>query len=315
MRGLTEDQKNAAILLSDTMSWRKIAKHLKVPKSTVSDFLRKVKNEPTEDSNRGAKILFLDVENQGTVAMTHSRFKAFISPKSVISEPYLLSYAGNWAHESEDDVFCSGLQDMPTWADGDYRNDILLVEELWELLDQCDILICHNTGFDEGVINSRFAYYGMSPPSPYKVVCTLKSLKKYFKLPANSLDAATRYFNLERKLDNSGIDLWLRCYYGDVEAFETMCEYNRGDIPTLRQLYYKILPFIKNHPNLALYSNEKGLCGQCGKGKMELVEGKKAYTNVSKFSTYRCDNCGAVKRSRKNERSKDEMSNTLMNIY
>ena len=302
-------------------SSRKIAKKVfgrASAKSTVNDILKRVGTPANKDvgekSHTGAKLLFLDVENQGTVALTHGRFKTNISPKGVISEPYLLSYAGNWAHESEEDVFCRGLQDFSIFEEGDFRNDILLVEELWELLDECDILIAHNSGFDEGVINSRFAYHGMVPPSPYKVVCTLKSLKKYFKLPANSLDASTRFFGLERKLDNAGIELWLRCYYGEEDAFEEMCEYNRGDIPTLRQLYYKILPFIKNHPNLSLYDDKKGLCGQCGIGKMELLEGKTFPTNLSKFDTYRCDHCGAIKRSRKNVRTKDEMESTLMNI-
>lgn len=300
------------------LSSRKIAQIVfgrKSCKSTVNDILARQREQSCVETGDGPKILFIDVENQGTVALTHGRFKTNISPKGVISEPYLLTYAANWAHDPEDKIVCRGLDDMPNWHDGDYRNDVFLVEELWELLDDADVVIAHNTAFDEGVINSRFAYHGMVPPSPYKVVCTLKSLKKYFKLPANSLDAATRFFNLERKLDNAGIDLWLRCYKGQETAFGELKAYNRGDIPTLRQLYYRILPFIKNHPNMALYYNDDEIrCNTCGIGEMCLVDDKYAYTNISRFDVYRCNSCGAVKRSRKNIRTKEQMGKTLMNI-
>lgn len=302
-------------LSSQGLSSRKIAKKVfgkDTSKSTVNDILKREREAEADTSF--PKILFIDVENQGSLNISFPRFKAFISPQAVLKEPYLLTYACNWAHEGEQDIECVGLDDLPAFEE-DSSNDIMLVERLWELLDEADIIVAHNAGFDEGVINARFAYYGFPPPSPYKVVCTLKALKKHFKLPANSLDASTKYFELERKLSNEGIGLWVDCYLGKEEAFEEMKEYNRGDIPTLRQLYFKILPFIKNHPNLGLYYNDDKLrCNNCGSESMVEEVDKKAYTNLSSFSVYRCSNCGSVKRDRKNTRSKDQMSNTLMNI-
>jgi len=308
---MTPEQRTAAEVLSDTMSWRKISKHLGVPKSTVSDYLRKVQKKNAEGDF--PKILFIDVEVQGSLNISFPRFKAFISPSAVLKEPYLLTFASNWAHEPEEKVLVKGLDDYSAFEDN-CQNDILLVEELWELLDQADVVIAHNNSFDRGQINSRFAYYGIDPPSDYKTICTLKALKQYFKLPANSLDAATKYFELERKLSHEGISLWVDCFKGDVEAFKKLKEYNHGDIPTLRQLYYKVLPFIKNHPNLAVYyGDDKVRCNNCGGVDMKLTSDY-AYTNLSKFHTYRCGGCGATKRTRKNLRGKGEMDSTLMNI-
>ena len=312
---MTPEQQNAAVLLMNTMSWRKISKHLGLPKSTVSDYLRKVRDGEVVSERDGPKILFLDVEVQGSVNIAFPRFKANISPDAVLSEPYLLTYAANWLHEDENQILCEGINDWYIFTEGQPHNDIFLVEALYELLDEADIVIAHNAGFDVGQINARFAYHGIDPPSPYKVICTLQGLRKYFKLPANSLDASTKYFELERKHKHEGIKLWVDCYKGDEDAFERMKEYNRGDIPTLRQLYMKIRPFMQNHPNVGLYYNDDKIrCNTCGSDVMIKQDSKYAYTNLSKFETYRCDNCGSHKRLRKNVRTKEQMMTTLMNI-
>lgn len=274
-------------------------------KSTVNDLFAR---EAQEIHNTTPKILFLDVESQGTVALTHGRYKTNISPKAVISEPHLLSYAYNWLHEPEDAVESIGLHHLPSWGI-DKRNDILLVEQLWELLDEADVVVCHNAAFDTKIINARFAYHNIEPPSDYRTVCTLQGLRKYMRLPSNSLDSATRYFGLEQKLSNEGIGLWLRCYLGDEEAMQEMCEYGCGDIPTLRQLYFKIRPFLKNHPNIALLSDRENVeCRVCAsETPLEEIEGKHSYTNMSKFQSYRCVDCGAVQRSRTNKLSKEKL--------
>lgn len=312
MSKYTQEQKNAVFdLLDDGLSQRSVSAITGVPKSTIADWSVERKEIQEILSDDGPVITFLDVETSGTIGMTFRRFKAFITPDTVIQEPYLLTAA--WKTNKGEEG-ARGLHHYPMW-DIDHREDIELVCELWEVLDKTDILIAHNASFDSGWITQRMSHHGMVPPSPYKVVCTLKALKKYFKLPSNSLDAATRYFDLEQKRHHEGPSLWLRCMEGDVEAMDKMLEYNKGDIPTLEQLYYKILPFIKNHPNLGqYYSDDKIRCNNCGSTDMNLEEGKFAYTNLSKFETYRCGDCGAVKRTRKNTNSKDKMSNTLMNI-
>ena len=297
------------------LSSRKIAKKVfgkESSKSTVNDIINR--NKPlVKDSFGQPKVVFLDVEVQGSLNISFPRFKAFISPQAVLEEPYLLTYAYNWSHEDSDNIYCKGLDDYAVFED-DCKNDILLVEDLWSVLEEADIVISHNASFDVGQINNRFAYHGISPPSPYKVICTLKALKKHFKLPSNSLDASTKYFELERKLSNEGIKLWVDCFNGDREAFAKMKEYNEGDIPTLRQLYYKVLPFIQNHPNMALYYDDSKMrCNSCGSENMKKTD-KHAYTNLSKFELYMCYDCGTFKRTRKNVRDKDSMENTLMNV-
>ncbi len=313
MSNYTQEQLEEAIaLVEEGLSQRAAALLTGVPRSTLGDKLREINDlkKFADTSEQGPLITFLDVEVSATVSVQFNRFKAFISPEAVIQEPYLLTAA--WKTNRGEEA-SYGLHQFPLWQE-DHTNDIMLVEELWDILDRSDVVIAHNASFDENWINNRLAAHGMHPPSPYKVICTLKSLKKYFKLPSNSLDASTRYFDLAQKRSHDGIGLWLACMQGCEESMEKLLHYNRGDIPTLEQLYYKILPFIKNHPNAALYYNDdKVRCNTCGADDMEEITGKYSYTNLSKFKTFRCNSCGSVKRNRVNERTKEQMKSTLMN--
>lgn len=268
--------------------------------------------EGVADAHPGAKIFLGDVEVSPTLAWAFSRFKAFITPSHVEQEPYMLTWAGKWLHNPA--IISRKLPDYKTF-ETDVADDRELVEELWHILDQCDIFIAHNARFDKGWANQRFAFHGMKPPSPYIVIDTLSAIKEAFSLPSNALEAATNYFLLERKRHHEGITLWIKCCKGDVEAFEEMEYYNIGDIPTLEGLYLKVRPFMKKHPNVTLFDEDDTLrCVRCGSDAIHAMPGKVGTTYLSKFQAYRCDGCGSTMRDRRNIRSKEEMQSTLVNI-
>lgn len=292
-----------ALELRGKMSSRAIGELLGKGKSTVNDFYAAydARSGTTTDVpvDIGAKVLFLDLEVSASIVAAFSMFKHFSTPDHVIEFPYILTYAVNWLHESEDDVECFGLDDFDTFAD-DPKDDYELVLRLWQLLDQADIVVGQNIErFDNGWLNQRFAYHNLPNPSPYRLIDTLKGLKKSMALPSNSLGYSTKYFNLgHNKLHNEGISLWIRCMQGDKQAFKSMKEYNVGDIPTLRELYLKIRSFIPNHPNVALYFGDQDVmrCMVCGSTELTKLDSS-AYTNLSIFDAYRCDDCGTVKRT------------------
>lgn len=271
--------------------------------------------EAVRNLNPGAKIFLGDVETSPSIAYSFGRFKAFIAPRQVIKEPYLLTFAGKWLHNPA--IFSRKLPDYPEEFARNHQSDRELVKDLWKLLDECDIFIAHNAKFDRGWANQRFAFYGMQPPSSYIVIDTLAALKESFSLPSNALEAACNYFELDsRKLSHEGFGLWRRCVEGEVEAFEEMETYNIGDIPTLEELYLTVRPFMKKHPNVALYHPDQSAlrCVRCGSDDLVEEEGKYATTFLSKFKVYRCQECGSCARDRKNVRDKSEMNKTLANI-
>lgn len=271
--------------------------------------------ERIKDKNPGAKIFLGDVETSYTISYHFGRFKQFISPKQVIQEPYMLTFAGKWLHNPS--IFSRKLTDYPEEFARDHTSDRKLIEDLWKVLDECDIFVAHNARFDRGWANQRFAFYGMEPPSPYITIDTLAALKEAFSLPSNALEAACNYFELDsRKLSNEGASLWRRCMEGDPEAFEEMESYNIGDIPTLEELYLTVRPFMRKHPNIALFHPDQSVmrCVRCGSDDLVEEKGKSAHTFLSKFKVYRCQECGSCARDRKNVREKAAMKKTLANI-
>ena len=298
---------------------RTIGKQLNLGKSTINDYYKfwleqnKIINDDVKDK-RKVKIFCGDVETSASVVYTFSRFKAFVKPDQVIQEPYMLTWAGKFV--GNPNIISYKLPDFKESFDNDHTKDKLLIEAMWKILDECDIFVAHNARFDVGWFNQRCLYWGMQPPSPYKVIDTLRELKQICALPSNSLAASANYFELpNRKLDNAGWSLWQRCMEGDPEAFNEMETYNIGDITTLEDLYLKLRPFMKNHPNVALYQDsQEECCVACGSDKLFAIAGKSAYTQLSEFEVMRCQDCGKVNRKRINLRSKQEMVATLMNV-
>lgn len=277
---------------------------------TKNKFVDKIKQK-----TKGPKVFLCDVETSYTISYHFGRFKQFISPKQVIQEPYLLTFAGKWLHNPS--IFSRKLTDYTDLFNKNHKSDRELVQDLWDVMDECDVFVAHNARFDVGWANQRFAFYGMQPPSPYTVIDTLGALKGAFSLPSNALEASCNYFELEsRKLSNEGASLWKRCMEGDVAAFEEMEEYNIGDISTLEELYLTVRPFMKKHPNIALFHDDQSVmrCVKCGSSDLEEIKGKSAHTFLSKFKVYRCQECGSCARDRKNVRDKTEMKITLANI-
>lgn len=249
-------------------------------------------------------ILFYDIETSLAKSYHFQQWKVNLSQKQKIQESHLLSHA--WA-----------------WGDGEVVGSVLTVEEMlnhdperlvlecWSLLDNCDILVAHNgKRFDVKKVNSYFLQYGMPPPSPYKVIDTLLIAKAKFALPFNSLAYLAEFLNVEQKIDTGGIDLWIRCDKGDPEALQSMLEYNMGDITTLRGVYNHLISWSNDNVNVALYSDHGTSCPHCASDDVSLINGKHAYTAAQKYSVYRCNECGAVLRSK----TKEGKGNSLVRV-
>lgn len=267
------------------------------------------------EENRGAKIWIYDTETSPTCGWFFGHYKTNIQPAGIEILPYMLTFAGKWL-DSPTVVDC-GLPDYPMWQQ-DTHNDHDLIEDLWYYMDTCDIAIAHNAPFDDGWSNMRFAFHNLPPVSPYKEVDTLKMIKKAFHLNANTLEYACKYFQLEQqKLMDHTFQMWVDCVHGDLNAFAKMREYNVGDILSLEGLYLLARPFAKQHPNMSLYYQDEEpvlRCPRCGGVHLTKQDGVHAYTQVSKFEVYRCDDCGSIARDRRNIRTREEMKETLTQI-
>lgn len=288
---------------STDMSWREIAKRVGKAKSTVSDFLR-----VAIPAGSGPRIGILDIETSPTLAWVWRRWKENIGPVQVEEETIILSVAVKELGSTEID-FCA------SWQSGELEDDSNVAEFLYDQLSKYDILIAHNGDkFDFPIINTRLVYHGYTPPAPYKTVDTLKTLKKRFKFPSNSLNAVCGYLGLGSKVPHSGFELWKSVMHHDPVAMATMEEYNIGDVVLLEELYLHIRAWENTHPSIAARTEtDDCTCNACGSGNLSPTS-EKWTTAVSSFTLYQCGDCGHWQRDRVNTIPKEQRDNLMVSV-
>ena len=256
--------------------------------------------------NKLPKILIFDIETAPMKSYIWARWNQNIhTDDQIISEWFMLTWSAKWLFNKT--IYSAKL----TSKEAKNQDDKRITKELWKLLDEADIVIAHNAErFDIPHINARFLINGLMPVSPFKVIDTLKVVKSQFKFSSNRLDSLAKYFGFEGKL-STGFKLWADAIEGNKDALDEMSLYNDQDVILLEEVYLKLRPWIKGHPNLALYaeSNDIG-CGVCGSKKLTYMD-KYYYTQTGKFETYRCE-CGAINRRRLNSYDKNKKENLLI---
>lgn len=263
-----------------------------------------------ELSNNNAKVLLFDLESSASISYHFGRFKVFVGVDQVITRPFLLTIAAQWLNS--DSQFGCKLSEDEVLA----KDDKALVEVMWKLLDEADIIVAHNAKrFDEALLNTRFLAHGMKPPSSYKVVDTLKIAKKYFKFEANSLDEIADFLGIDRKLPTD-FRLWrevMECLDGRIDY---MLDYNMNDVSVLKDVYLAIRAWDKTHPSVGFFSTapKHVSCPCCGSLEYNRLEGKTAKAFVWEYTEYRCNNCGKPFRGSKNIRPARKEAEHVRNI-
>jgi hypothetical protein len=236
------------------------------------------------------KILFLDIETAPDVVWVWGVYQQ--NAISVKENWYILSYAAKW--RGDRDVMVRGLCDLEGYRGGsDLEYD--LIREIWEFLDEADIVIAHNgADFDVKKINAKFIEHGMDPPSPYKVVDTKRDLVRVAKFSSHRLDWLSKQFQLGSKIPTD-FSIWEGCMRGDLHSWRKMLEYNAHDVALLEKLYDRINPWI-DQPNAANY-NEDLVCVNPGCGSKDVVKRGFSYAKTRVYQRYRCNKCGTWSRS------------------
>lgn len=259
----------------------------------ILEGLEYIEMDETPKLKHTANILIVDIETSPTLAYVWGLWKQNVGLNQIMEDSFIISYACKWLLEKE--VHSSAL----TTQEAILQDDSRLLEELWALLNSADVVIAHNaSGFDIPKINTRFIYHGLMPTKSYQVIDTLEVCRKNFRFTSNKLDYVTQYLGLSGKTEHQGFEMWTKCIQGNVEALEEMERYNRNDVVILENLFMLLQPWIKNGPNMGLYTYNEELktCPACGSS--DVHEDGYYMTQVSKYPEYRCDSCGHRSRSR-----------------
>lgn len=267
--------------------------HFGIEVSTVE---RKVRAyyQHTRDPEPQPKILIFDIETLPIVAVTWGVWNVNISPVNILQDWSLLSYSYKWLSDENVDG------DVLTPTEAVARDDKRITEGIWELLNEADVVIGYNSiKFDERKMNAKFLEHGLGKPSPYKSIDLYQAAKRMFANTFNKMDWVNKVAGIDRKLENAGMKLWIGCHEGDKKSLDTMMEYNLVDTEITEQLYIRILDWIPNHPNMALYfSDEEPMCHKCASTDVVLTD-RKHYTSASVFDLYHCPHCNSYSRAKK----------------
>lgn len=240
-----------------------------------------------------AKILFLDIETSAMLVRTYGLFDQNIPVQNIVEDWSVLSYCAQF-HNDETVYYLDQRYALH------YTDDRQLVEGIHGLIEQADIIIAHNVSFDWKKLNAKFIHYDLKPLHP-RTLCTLKMARKLAKFSSNKLEYIAKYLGVTPKEQHAkfpGGKLWEECLKGNFEAWAECEIYNRGDVKTLIQIFWKLAKF-DNSINFSIYEHRN----VCICGSTQFVRDGYKVTNSGKKMRFRCSDCGKVYNARIEELS------------
>lgn len=213
-------------------------------------------------------------------------WKQNINPEWIAASGYVLCWAAKW--HGEEEIFYKRIRN---------GKPISLLEPIHRLLSEADAVVHYNgSAFDIPTLQKEFITHGMKPPSPYKQIDLLRTMRDQFRFPSNKLDYIAQTLGVGAKLRHKGAELWLDCMAGKAEAWASMEAYNKQDVVLLERLYDKLLPWITRHPNHGTHDGV-AKCPKCG--SEDFQQRGYAITTMLKYRRYKCSSCGGWFRGNK----------------
>ncbi len=250
---------------------------------------------------RPLKVLVYDIETAPILGYVWQLWDQNVGLNQIKSDWYVLSWGAKWLGSNK-------VMYMDQRNSKNIENDKDLLKGIWRLLDEADIVITQNgKQFDQKKLNARFVLNGMQPPSSYRHIDTLQLARRHFGFTSNKLEYMADKLNVKyKKLKHetySGFELWKQCLAGNLKAWKEMERYNKHDVLSLEELYTKLIPW-DSSINFNVYHDD--LTAGCTCGSWNLSENGYHFTNTGKYQRWKCNDCGAETRDKKNLFDKDK---------
>lgn len=253
------------------------------------------------------KIVFLDIETSLLTAKVFRTGNQYIQANQLQDTTKILTVAYGSLYDlhskGKGGVTCLSNRTSKQFKI-DPHDDKELLEALWPVLDEAEVIVAHNGAFDKGWLLGRYVELGMKLPSSFFLFCTYQNLRP-FNMTSKKLDELSKNLIGTAKIPTD-FNLWARCAQGEVKAFREMEAYNIQDVYDtlyrvwLRTAYYNPIKAID-------FANPDSDDIQCKVDGQYLVETGKTYTNRStglKYTLYQNPRSGQLYRDRYNTRSK-----------
>lgn len=237
---------------------------------------------------REPKVLLLDTENSPLITANWGLYNQ--DAVWMVEDWKLLSFSYKWLGDKK----VTGLS-LLDFKDHKKLDDKALTKAAWDLVNEADVILAHNADrFDIRKLNAKFLEHKLPVPASYKTIDTLKIAKKYFYLTSNKLDYIAELLGLQRKMSTGGKELWRLCQLGDETAYKKMVKYCNQDIRVLEDVYLELRKWHTSHPDLTLYTGERGKCKHCQSKRLQKRGFE--YLKVKVYQRLFCLTCGAWQR-------------------
>lgn len=245
----------------------------------------------------GPKILIFDIETAPIIAYVWSIWEQNVGLNQIQKDWHVLSWSAKWLDEPESKIMYMDQRNSKT-----VENDKPILQGIWDLLDEADIVITQNgKAFDQKKLNARFIINGFQPPSSFRHIDVKQLASKHFGFTSNKLEYMTDKINKKyKKLKHekfSGFELWRECLKGNLAAWREMEKYNKYDVLALEELYKKIIPW-DSSINFNVYRDQHSPICVCG--VKDFYKNGHRFTETGKFQRFRCGNCGRESMSKEN---------------
>ena len=232
------------------------------------------------------KILHLDIETAPHQVFSWGLWKQTISINQIAIPGRTICFAAQW----------EGQKKVHFYSEHHHGQETML-EQAWKLLDEADVIVTYNGNhFDLPTLQKEFVMAGMAPPSTFRTVDLINTVRKQFRFASTKLDFVAQQLGLGSKTKHAGMDLWVGCMGGCESAWRKMKQYNRQDVVLLSKLYRALLPWVKNHPSWAPYlDGDRPSCRNCG--SEHVIKKGVERTNSGTYVRYRCADCNTPLRA------------------
>ena len=314
----TPEQIRFVLDMSDTLDWTELAAELRTvfgveatPDALRCMVFRERRRGPLSPaapeagskSGAGPRVLIFDIETAPILAHVWALWDQNVGLNQIQADWFVLSWAAKWLGSPASEVMY-----MDQRGAAKLEDDRELLEAIWKLLDEADIVVTQNgRSFDQRKLQARFLLQGMQPPSAYKHIDTKLLTQKHFAFPSHKLEYMTEKLCKKwKKLKHKkfpGHEMWVECMRGNLAAWREMEKYNRHDVLSLEELYTVIRPWDASI-NFSLWHEDTGHVCSCG--SREFQRRGYAYTPAGKFQVHRCKKCGSEVRDKQNLLSKEK---------
>lgn len=182
------------------------------------------------------------------------------------------------------------LQDFKTPKTNE-EPDKYLCEFLHALItNKADVLVSYyGKEYDRKFLNTRMALAGLPPMPPLNAehIDLYYTVRGNLRLHSNRLQAVSETLGCPVSKTPVRADTWVHAMRGDKAAIEYVVDHCAKDVEILRWCYYKLRPFIRQHPRTSI---DLGLCRVCGLSSWER-RGRK-FRAGAEHQSLRCKKCG-----------------------